>query len=117
MIKNDKNMAQREIIWVTVNSNTTREANKIGLACLKRRLCACYALMPRVKSVYFWPPNSGKLETSRGPLIVLETLPKHYNKIIKLVKSLHSDKVPFIGQWEMENVDKNFYHWLKEEIG
>lgn len=122
-------MQDREIIWVVVNTNSTKEADKIGLACLKRRLCACYGIIPRIKSVYYWPPRlagqkgrlasapkTSKIEKSKGPLLTLETLPKHYNQIIKLVKSLHSDKVPFIGQWEMENVEKVFYYWLKREI-
>lgn len=109
-------MSKNEIIWVTVNTNSTKEAGKIGLSVLKARFCACYSIVPRIKSVYYWPPKSNKLETSRGPLLVLETLPKHYSKIVKLVKSVHSDKVPFIGQWEMENVEKNFYNWLKQEL-
>jgi uncharacterized protein involved in tolerance to divalent cations len=109
-------MSKNEIIWVTVNTNSSKEADKIGLAALKARFCACYSIIPRIKSVYYWPPKSNKLETSRGPLLVLETLPKHYNKIIELVKKLHSDKIPFIGQWEMENVEKNFYKWLKKEL-
>ena len=109
-------MSEREIIWVVVNTNSTREANKIGLAVLKQRLCACYGIIPRIKSVYYWPPSSNKLEVSRGPLLTLETLEKNYAKIIKLVKSIHTDKVPFIGQWEMENVEKNFYNWLKGEV-
>jgi uncharacterized protein involved in tolerance to divalent cations len=109
-------MAEREIIWVVVNTNSVKEADKIGRAALRQRLCACYGIMPRLKSVYYWPPKSNKLETSRGPLLTLEALEKHYAKIVKLVKSLHSDKVPFIGQWEMENVDKDFYKWLRAEV-
>lgn len=109
-------MADREIIWVVVNTNSLKEAEKIGRAVLKKRLCACFGIIPRIKSVYYWPPKSNKLETSKGPLLTLETLPKHYSKITELVKSLHSDKVPFIGQWEMENVEKNFYNWLKAEV-
>ena len=109
-------MSEREIIWAVVNTNSVKEADKLGLACLKKRLCACYAIFPRIKSVYYWPPKTSKLEISKGPLLTLETLPKHYQKIIKLVKSLHRDKVPFIGQWEMENVEKNFFNWLKGEI-
>ncbi len=107
---------EREIIWVVVNTKSVKEADTIGRACLEKRLCACYGIMPRIKSVYYWPPRSNKLETSKGPLLTLETLPRHYAKIVKLVKSLHSDKVPFIGQWEMENVEKNFYAWLVKEI-
>ena len=109
-------MAEREIIWVVVSANSAREAEKIGRAVLKKRLCACYSLIPRVKSLYYWPPKSKKLETSKGPLLTLETLPKHYPAITKLVKSLHSDRLPFIGQWEMEHVEKNFYQWLKGEL-
>ncbi len=109
-------MAYRELIWVVVNTNSAKEADKIGRAVLKERLCACYGIIPRIKSVYYWPPKSKKLETSRGPLLTLETIEKNYARIIKLVKSLHSDKVPFIGQWEMENVEKNFYNWLKGEL-
>lgn len=128
---------EREIIWVVVNTNSIKEADKIGRVVLKRRLCACYAILPRVKSVYYWPPasrrlasirrsgrvstsrggpKSYRLEVSKGPLLTLETLPTAYSAIIKLVKSLHSDKVPFIGQWEMENVEKNFYQWLVGEL-
>ncbi len=109
-------MPEREVIWVVVNTNSKKEADAIGKTVLNKRLCACYGVIPRLKSLYFWPPKSNKLEISKGPLLTLETLPKHYSKIIKLVKFLHSDKVPFIGQWKMENVEKNFYNWLKSEI-
>ena len=106
----------REIIWVVVNTNSAREADKIGKSCLKARLCACYGVIPKIKSVYYWPPKSNKLETSKGPILTLETLEVKYPKIVKLVKSLHSDKVPLIGQWEIENVTPDFYKWLAGEI-
>lgn len=107
---------EREIIWVTISTTSVKEADKIGMAVLKQGLCACYSIIERKKSVYVWPPGSKKLEVSKGPLLILETLPKTYKKIIKVVKSLHSEKLPFIGQWEMENVEKDFYSWLQKEI-
>ncbi|MBL8030677.1 MAG: divalent-cation tolerance protein CutA [Candidatus Doudnabacteria bacterium] len=110
-------MAEREIIWVVVSTTSSRQADKIGLAVLKKHLCACYSIMPRQKAVYFWPPESNKVEISRGPLLVLETMPKMYNKIVDIVKEMHSEEIPFIGQWEMENVEKNFYKWLVSEVG
>ncbi len=109
-------MAEREIIWVVVNTNSVKEAERIGKAVLRKRLCACFGIFPRIKSVYYWPPKSNRLETSKGPLLTLETLPKYYQSIVKLVKSLHSDKVPFIGQWEIGNAEKNFYNWLVKEL-
>ncbi len=107
---------EREVIWVVVNTNSVREADKIGKACLKARLCACYGLIPRIKSVYYWPPKSDKLEISKGPILTLETLESKYSKITRVIQKLHSDKVPLIGQWEIEQVTPQFYRWLKGEL-
>ncbi len=103
-----------EIIWVAVNTNSAKEAEKIGRAVLKKRLCACFGIIPRIKSIYYWPPKSNRLEQSKGPLLILETLSNHYQNIVKLVKFLHSDKLPFIGKIGIE-VEKEFYNWVKEE--
>jgi periplasmic divalent cation tolerance protein len=107
---------EREIIWVVTGTNSAREAERIGRAVLKKRLAACFSLIPRLKSVYFWPPQSGKLESGRGPLLTLETLEKNYGKISQLVKKQHSDRVPLIGKWEIEDVSPEFYRWLQGEI-
>ena len=107
---------EREVIWVVVNTNSVREADKLGRACLKARLCACYGLIPRIKSVYYWPPKSGKLEISKGPILTLETLESKYPEITRMIQKLHSDKLPLIGQWEIEQVTPQFYQWLKGEL-
>lgn len=104
------------VIWVLVNSNSKQEAEKIGNAILRERLCACYGLYKKFGSTYFWPPKSDSLETSRGPLLVLETLPKNYREITKRVRRLHSDKVPFIGRLKIDGVNQDFYDWLKGEV-
>ena len=105
-----------KVIWVLVNANSAKEAEKIGRAVLQKRLCACFGIIPRLKSVYFWPPRSHQLESSRGPFLVLETLPGKYQLIIKLVRKLHSDKVPFIGQLPIGGVQKDFFEWLVGEL-
>ena len=105
-----------KVIWVLVNTNSKAEGDKIGRAVLKQRLCACYGLYKKFGSTYFWPPRSGKLETNTGPLLVLETVPKHYRHIVKLVRELHSDRVPFIGFIEIKGVQADFYNWLKSEV-
>lgn len=104
------------VIWILVNSNNVREAEKIGKAVLKARLCACYGLYPKYKSVYFWPPHTNRLEQNKGPLLVLETLPAKYPSIVKVVRRLHSDKVPFIGKIKIDGAQNDFYKWLKGEI-
>lgn len=106
----------QKIIWVLVNSNSKKEAEKIGKAILKERLCACFGLYKKFGSTYFWPPKSNRLETNKGPLLVLETLPQYYLRVAKRVRQLHSDKVPFIGFIEINGVQKDFYNWLKGEV-
>lgn len=105
-----------EFACVVVNTHSARQADKIGKAALMKRLIACYSLMPKIKSVYYWPPKSNKLETSKGPLLTMDTLPRNYGKLVKLVREMHSDRVPLIGVWEIEDVQQDFYKWLNEEI-
>jgi periplasmic divalent cation tolerance protein len=109
-------MAEREIIWVVTNCNSTAEAVKIGKALLKARLVACFDIFSRVKTMYFWPPKTGKVEGGKGAMLVLVTLPKCFKEIEKVIKRLHSDDVPFVGAIEVENVSKEYYDWLKGEL-
>lgn len=109
------NLGVRKIIWILINCNKVSEADKIGRALLQKRLISCFDILPRIKAVYFWPPKSGKLEESKGAILVSETLPKNFNKIYKLTKQLHSDKLPFIGSMQIEVKDE-YYQWVKGEI-
>lgn len=106
-----------KIIWVLVTCNSEKEANKIGKEVLGQRLIACFGIFPRSKALYFWPPKTEKITTAKGgALLSLETLPKYFKKIEKLVKKLHSDKLPFIGSIEIDNVHPDFLDWIKGEL-
>lgn len=106
-----------KIIWVLATCNSEKEANKIGKEALRQRLVACFGIFPRSKALYFWPPKTKKIETAEGgALLSLETLPKYFKKIEKLVKELHSDKLPFIGSIEINNVHSDFVNWIKGEL-
>lgn len=109
-------MSEQEIIWVVVSTNSFKEAEKIGQAALKARLCVCYSIWPRLKTAYFWPPKSGKIQSGRGPILSLESLEKNYKKITSLINKLHSDKVPMYGILEIEKVSREFYRWVKSEM-
>ena len=106
----------KKIIWVLANCNTIKEADSIGKALLKKRLASCYDIFPRLKAAYFWPPKSGRIETSKGAVLVVETLPSQFKQIDKTVRKLHKDKLPFVGSIEINNVSEKYYQWLKNEI-
>ncbi|HCX39157.1 MAG TPA: hypothetical protein DHS36_02715 [Candidatus Veblenbacteria bacterium] len=103
------------VIWVLVNCNSLKEAKSIGRACLKARLASCFDIFKRELTQYFWPPRSGKTESARGALLILETLPAQLPRLRRLVKKLHTDKLPFIGSLKIE-VEPAFASWVKAEL-
>ena len=106
-----------KIIWVLVNCNTVKEATDIGNKSLEERSAACFDIFPRLLARYFWPPKSGKIETAKGCLLVIETLPKNFKKTERIVKKMHSDELPFIGSINIDNVGARYMKWLRGETG
>jgi len=106
----------RQPIWILVNCNTKKEAEKIGRKILGKRHCSCFDIIPRFLAVYFWPPKTGKIEKSKGAILILETFKPKYNLIKKEVKKLHSDKMPFVGFIEIKGLDKEYIDWIKNEL-
>ncbi len=105
-----------QAIWVLVNCNDVKEAEKIGQKILKMRQCSCFDIIPRHSAVFYWPPKSGEIEKAKGAILILETFRGKYNLIKKEVKKLHSDKLPFIGFTEIKGLDKEYVKWMKGEL-
>ncbi len=105
-----------KILWVLVNCNTAKEANIIGKKALSKRLASCFDIFPRLATYYFWPPKTGKIETAKGCLLVIETLQEHFKEVDRLVRKTHSDKLPFIGSIEVGNIHTDYMRWLRGEL-
>lgn len=106
----------KQIIWILVNCNSVKEAKSIGEKILNKRLISCFDIIPRYLAAYYWPPKSGKIETSKGATLILETIKGRYGEIVKEVQKLHSDKLPFIGYLEIKGLSKDYINWIKGEI-
>lgn len=105
-----------QVIWILVNCNSKKETESIGRIMLKKRLASCFEIVPRHLAAYFWPPKSGKIETSKGATLVLETFKEKYSSVTKEVKKIHSDKLPFIGFIEIKGIAKEYIDWVKGEL-
>lgn len=105
-----------KVIWVLVNCNNVKEAESIGRVMLKKRLASCFDIVPRHLAAYFWPPESGKIETSRGVILILETFERKYKPVFKEVKKVHSDKLPFIGFIDIKGIAPEYIKWMKGEL-
>jgi len=104
------------IIWILVNCNSIKEADAIGNAALKQRLISCFDIFPRTKTSYFWPPQQGKIESAKGCLLIMETLPRYFKRVENLVKTIHRDQLPFIGSLDIKNVSAKYVQWLSHEL-
>lgn len=105
-----------KILWVLVNCNTVKEADAIGKKILQKRFASCFDIFPRFAARYFWPPKAGKIETAKGCLLVLETLPRYFKRIEKAVSRMHSDTLPFIGSIEIGNTHTKYVRWMRGEL-
>lgn len=109
-------LIMKKVIWILVNCNSAKEAEKIGRTILDKRLSSCFDIIPRHLAAYFWPPKSGKIEISKGATLIFETFKEKYSLVVKEVKKLHSDDLPFIGFIEIKGVEKAYIKWIKGEL-
>lgn len=104
-----------KIFWVLINCNSKSEADRIGKALLRKRNIACYDIILRSKAAYFWPPRSGKIETTKGAMMIVVTLPKLVSKVRTTVVKLHSDLLPSINGIAVD-VTKEYFRWVQGEV-
>lgn len=104
------------MIFVYITCKDKKEAEKIGLVLLKKKLVACSVVVPNVNSFYFWPPRSKKVERSNETILLLKTLPDKFSQIEQEVRKIHSYDIPFVASVALGGVNKAYLKWLKTEL-
>lgn len=99
------------LVYITCSSQ--KEAKKIALALLKKRLIACANIVPRIDSFYWW---NGKIKSAKETLLLAKTSREKIQKIKIEAKKLHSYKVPCIEFVRIFDQDKEFATWMKKEL-
>jgi len=116
------------IIFITCKNK--KEAEKIGLALLQKRLAACTVIIPKVYSAYFWPPRSqrrqgwsqssgaakNRIEKSGEVILLVKTLKQKFSALEKEVRRLHSYTIPFIAAVPVVSITKEYLKWLESEL-
>ena len=90
-----------------------KEAHKIAAFLVKNKLVACANIIQNVDSVFNW---KGKAIKAKEILIVGKTMNKNVQKIIKMVKKLHSYKVPCIIFFDIKNGNTDFLKWIIKSV-
>lgn len=101
-----------KILLAYVPCKNEKEANSIAKALVKGRLVGCCNIVPKIQSYYWW---KGKLTKSAEALLLCKFPAKNKKKFQKMVKQLHSYKVPCIAFFEVKQLDKSYLSWLLKE--
>jgi len=100
------------MIFVYIICKNKKEAKRIGLFLVKKRLAACCNIFP-IESIYWW---RNKIVKDKEVVLIAKTLKKNFRKIEKEVKRSHSYTVPCILEIPIAQGSKDFLNWLGKEI-
>ena len=89
------------------------EALTIARALVEEQLAACVNLITPVRSIYRW---RGDIEDSRECLLLIKTSVRHYAKLEKRVKQLHSYEVPEVIAAPLTHGSADYLKWIGEAI-
>ena len=100
------------MVLVYITCKNEKEARKISMHLLKKRLIACANIFP-VKSMYWWQK---KIVNGKETAIFAKTSGKNFGKIVKEAEKMHSYKIPCIVKLGAES-SKKYENWANSEIG
>ena len=97
------------LVYITCKDE--KEAEKIALNLLKKRLIACANIFP-IKSMYWW---NNKIAKHNENVIIAKTSSKNFRKVENEVKRSHSYEIPCILKINA-TANKEYQAWLNKEI-
>jgi len=100
-------------IVVLVTASSKKEAQKIAGSLIKQKLAACVNIVDKIDSIFFW---ESKVDQAKESLLIIKSKKDKMPKIIKLVKSMHSYKVPEIIALPIISGDKAYLRWIDASI-
>lgn len=98
-------------VFVYVTNPNKKEAKRIALHLLKKKLVACANIFP-IDSVYWW---KGKIEKARECVLIVKTKEENWEKVKKEIKKIHPYTVPCITKIVVE-ASREYEDWLKKEV-
>jgi len=101
-------------IVVFITCANKKEAERIAGKLIRSKLAACVNIIRDVKSRFWW---QAKLDKADELLLIAKSTKAKLNKIIKLVKSLHSYEVPEIIALPIVGGNGKYLEWIDAAIG
>lgn len=99
------------MILVYIPCSNKKEAKKVALHLLRKKLIACANIFP-IESMYLW---KGKIEKSKEFVALVKSVEKNWARIQKEVRKVHSYSVPCMIRISAKG-NKEYEKWLKGEV-
>lgn len=96
-------------VVILVTAKDKKEAQKISIGLIKAKLAACVNIVSKIDSIFFW---LGKIDQAKESLLVIKSKKDKLPQIIKLVRSLHSYKLPEIIAIPIIAGDGPYLRWI-----
>ncbi len=90
---------------------TKTEAKQVVLALLEEELIACANIIDGVESYFLWEDG---IQKANEVVVIFKTRVKNEEKIIRLIKELHSYDVPCIIFTSIDHGNPNFLKWVEQ---
>ena len=104
------------MLLVYVTCKDEEEASKIAKVLLEKKLCACTNISANMKSMYFWPSESNKIEASNEVVLLVKTITAEFEKLANEVKKIHSYEIPCIFGTKVDYIDDDFEVYVNKQI-
>ena len=99
------------IVYITTSG--ILESEEIAKKLLKAKLACCVNIIPSVKSMYLW---KGKIEEDSESIMVVKTMSKLVEEVIKTVEYIHSYETPCILEITINKGSKDYLKWMETEL-
>lgn len=99
-----------DYIIVLITTASKQEAEKIVQHLLDDKLIACANIIGSVTSFFRW---SGNIERAEECLVLLKSRKDLFERLIEVVKTMHSYEVPEILALPVVEGSKDYLDWLE----
>ena len=107
----NKKIIRLGMTLVYITCKDRKEAEKISMHLLKKRIIACANIFP-IKSMYWW---NNKIAKHNENVIIAKTSNKNFRKVENEIKKMHSYEIPCILRIDAA-ANKEYGEWANKEM-
>lgn len=111
-LKNKVQYSKYENLCVFLTCANDKEADKISLTLLKKKLIACVKKFPVVSSFLF----KGKVDNANEVLLIMDSTEGKFADIEKAVAKIHSYETFVLFSLPVTQITQGVMGWIKQEL-